>query len=83
MSDLVGVVENILGMPPRRPEPAPEPTDHAAEARNWIENAVNAQSSRAPKSEELAAAYAGIAQAHATLALVDELARIRFGRGLS
>lgn len=44
--------------------------DHATEASSWIDNAISAQSSEEP--EALAVAYAGIAQAHATLALVEQ-----------
>lgn len=50
-----------------------EMVDHAAEARLWADNAVKAQAARKePKNEELATAYAAIAQVHATLALVEQ-----------
>lgn len=45
-------------------------TDHEFEARTWISNAITAQIHRG--SEVLAGVYAGIAQAHATLALAEQ-----------
>lgn len=47
--------------------------DRVKHALHWIDNAVKAQTVRTdPKNEELATAYAAIAQAHATLALVEQ-----------
>lgn len=46
--------------------------DHAEEAVTWLKNAKSAQASSEPYNEQLATAYAGIAQGHATLALVEQ-----------
>lgn len=46
--------------------------DHVAAAKVWIENSVKAQASEQPNNEQLATAYAGIAQVHGTLALVEQ-----------
>jgi hypothetical protein len=44
-------------------------SDDVKVARLWIDNAVKAQSVH---EDDVAVAYAGIAQAHATLALVEQ-----------
>lgn len=49
-----------------------ERIDHVAAAKEWIKNSVSAQASKQPDNEQLATAYAGIAQVHATLALASE-----------
>lgn len=46
--------------------------DHVAEANIWIKNAIEAQASRTPNNEQLATAYGAMAQATATLALVEQ-----------
>ena len=47
--------------------------DHTAAAEKWIENAIEAQSSvKHQNNEQLAMAYATIAQAHANLALAEQ-----------
>ena len=46
--------------------------DHGEAAKEWIANSVKAQASVQPNNEQLAAAYASIAQTHATLALVEQ-----------
>jgi len=46
-------------------------------AELWLKNAVTAQANEGDlKNEELAAAYAAIAQVHATLALVEQTAAL-------
>lgn len=49
-----------------------ERIDHVSAAKGWIANSVNAQASKQPNNEQLATAYAGVAQVHATLALVEQ-----------
>jgi hypothetical protein len=49
-----------------------EQLGHAELADVWIENAISAQATDETGNETLASAYAGIAQAHATLALVEQ-----------
>lgn len=48
-----------------------ERIDLAAQARLWTDNAVRAQASNEP--ETLTVAYAGIAQAYATLAVAEQI----------